>query len=65
MRLENIRELYDEDGNFAGEEGAIVDIATFRKDGVYSDGRRPDEVVFVSSIEEDLPRRGFYNECDR
>ena len=23
------------------------------------DGRRPDEVVFVSSIEEDLPRRDF------
>ena len=59
VRLENIRELCDEDGNFTGEAGTIIDIATFRKDGVYSDGRRPDEVVFVSSIEEDLPRRDF------
>ena len=35
-----------------------VQVATFRTDGVYSDGRRPDEVVF-SSPEEDAARRDF------
>ena len=35
-----------------------VEIATFRSDGVYSDGRRPDRVVF-SSPEEDARRRDF------
>lgn len=40
------------------EEGT-VDIATFRKEGAYSDHRRPDEVEFITSIEEDLKRRDF------
>jgi len=40
-----------EDGN--------IDIATFRIEGVYSDHRRPDEVEFITSIEEDLKRRDF------
>ncbi len=35
-----------------------VEVATFRSDGVYSDGRRPDEVVY-SSPEEDAQRRDF------
>jgi poly(A) polymerase len=34
------------------------EIATFRTDGNYSDGRRPDEVKF-STIEEDCKRRDF------
>lgn len=36
-----------------------VDIATFRSDGAYSDGRRPDSVTFQHSIHEDLARRDF------
>jgi tRNA nucleotidyltransferase (CCA-adding enzyme) len=36
-----------------------VDISTFRIEGPYSDHRRPDEVEFVTSIEEDLKRRDF------
>jgi len=36
-----------------------VEVTTFRSDGNYSDNRRPDQVVFVSSIEEDLSRRDF------
>ena len=36
-----------------------VEITTFRYDGKYSDGRHPDEVRFVGSIEEDLARRDF------
>lgn len=35
------------------------EITTFRKDGVYSDGRRPDEVSFSNNIYEDLSRRDF------
>jgi poly(A) polymerase len=36
----------------------VVQVATFRTDGGYSDGRRPDEVVF-SSAREDALRRDF------
>ena len=35
-----------------------VQVATFRSDGAYSDGRRPDAVVF-STAEEDAQRRDF------
>lgn len=34
-----------------------VDVAVARKDGGYSDGRRPDEVETATTIEEDLQRR--------
>lgn len=59
IRLEYIEELFNSEGEFQGEEGIVIDIATFRKDGAYSDGRRPDQVDFVNTIEEDLPRRDF------
>lgn len=36
-----------------------VEITTFRVDGTYSDLRRPDEVSFTRSIEEDVKRRDF------
>jgi poly(A) polymerase len=40
-------------------EGLLaVEVATFRSDGAYSDGRRPDSVVF-SSAKEDALRRDF------
>ncbi len=32
---------------------------TFRKDGEYSDGRRPDRVAYSKDIHEDLARRDF------
>lgn len=35
-----------------------IEVATFRKDGLYMDGRRPEDVVF-GSIEEDAGRRDF------
>jgi poly(A) polymerase len=41
-----------------GGEHLSVEVATFRSDGTYSDGRRPDAVVF-SSPEEDAARRDF------
>lgn len=42
---------------FSGGEKA--EVTTFRRDGIYSDGRRPESVSFVSGIEEDLKRRDF------
>lgn len=36
-----------------------VEIATFRSDGAYSDGRRPDAVRFTESPEQDVRRRDF------
>lgn len=35
-----------------------IEVATFRRDGSYSDGRRPDSVVFTSAVE-DAKRRDF------
>lgn len=36
-----------------------VEITSFRVDGTYRDGRRPDKVHFSTRIEEDLARRDF------
>lgn len=36
-----------------------VEVTTFRIDGTYSDNRHPDQVQFVSRVEEDLSRRDF------
>ncbi len=36
-----------------------VEVTTFRADGQYSDGRRPDSVSYSKTIEEDLSRRDF------
>lgn len=41
----------------AGKER--VEVTTFRSESTYSDGRRPDQVEFVSAIEDDLSRRDF------
>lgn len=37
---------------------SVVEVATFRTDGVYSDGRRPDSVQFATA-EKDAQRRDF------
>lgn len=36
-----------------------VEITTFRKEGAYSDHRRPDRVAFSKNLEDDLLRRDF------
>lgn len=41
------------------KEGVPYEITTFRVDGSYSDGRRPDSVRFTSDINDDLARRDF------
>lgn len=43
----------------ASRDGHALEVTTYRTDGAYSDGRRPDSVEFVSSIEDDLARRDF------
>jgi putative nucleotidyltransferase with HDIG domain len=37
----------------------VTEVATFRSDGAYSDGRRPESVRFSESAEEDVTRRDF------
>ena len=41
-----------------GDE-AVTEVATFRNDGTYSDGRHPDAVRFSDNPEEDVKRRDF------
>lgn len=40
-------------------DGLPVEVTTFRREGNYSDHRRPDRVEFTASLEEDLARRDF------
>lgn len=45
---------------YLGSDGTTpVEVTTFRVDGPYSDGRHPDSVRFVHSVQEDLARRDF------
>jgi poly(A) polymerase len=39
--------------------GYVTEVATFRSDGAYSDGRHPDAVRYTTSAEEDVQRRDF------
>jgi len=54
-----------DDPNLAEAEGSNPDryikteVATFRSDGAYSDGRHPDAVRYTLSAEEDVRRRDF------
>jgi putative nucleotidyltransferase with HDIG domain len=45
------------DGDEAGY--LTTEVATFRSDGAYSDGRHPDAVRYTTSSEEDVRRRDF------
>jgi len=40
-------------------EYVVTEVATFRSDGAYSDGRHPDAVRYTTSAEEDVQRRDF------
>src|SRR5512144_2182764 len=39
--------------------GEPVEVTTFRGEGAYVDGRRPESVTFLEDLEEDLARRDF------
>ena len=38
---------------------AVVEVTPYRIEGKYSDARRPDEITFADTLEEDLARRDF------
>ena len=42
-----------------GSQYVVTEVATFRSDGAYSDGRHPDAVRYTLSAEEDVRRRDF------
>ena len=42
-----------------GRDGQTVEVATFREDIGYSDGRHPDQVRYASKPEDDVARRDF------
>ena len=42
-----------------GNERFVTEVATFRSDAAYSDGRHPDAVRYTSRAEEDVLRRDF------
>jgi len=42
-----------------GEDGSKVEVTTFRSDGAYTDGRRPDAVAFGTDPATDARRRDF------
>jgi poly(A) polymerase len=46
-----------EDGD--GDDSTQVEVATFRSDIGYSDGRHPDRVVYATTPQEDVRRRDF------
>lgn len=41
------------------QDSVKVEVATFRRDVGYSDGRHPDQVVYTSTPQEDVARRDF------
>ncbi len=43
----------------AEDAGFVTEVATFRSDGAYSDGRHPDAVRYTKTAEEDVQRRDF------
>jgi tRNA nucleotidyltransferase (CCA-adding enzyme) len=43
----------------SGENRQALEVTTFRGEGAYSDGRRPDSVAFGVPLTEDLARRDF------
>ena len=52
------------EGGLGGEELPaehlkVIEVATFRSDGVYSDGRHPDKVRYSTDPREDVQRRDF------
>ena len=46
---------------YLGKEGSVdnIEITTYRIESTYSDKRRPDEIQFAKTLEEDLSRRDF------
>lgn len=64
LRLDKLKEVFPK-AVIVGKQFSVIkvahdiDIATYRIDGPYSDGRHPDTVMFVDDIIQDLSRRDF------
>ena len=64
---EEVKALFDRTVDTGIEHGTVMildhgqgyETTTFRTESTYTDFRRPDEVTFVRSLEEDLKRRDF------
>ena len=41
------------------DQSCVTEVATFRSDGIYSDGRHPDQVRYTKMAEQDVQRRDF------
>ena len=61
LRMEFIEERYDDEGKFAGEDGIIIDVGTYRKRavGVQADQAGAAPVQFSDQGEDDVARRAF------
>jgi len=57
--LENAAEEQQDQTPVEAAKHNAIEVATFRSDGLYSDGRHPDEVRFSKTAEEDVQRRDF------
>ena len=47
------------DGDDGSRDNYAIEVATYRSDGAYSDGRHPDQVQFSSEAQLDVQRRDF------
>ncbi len=61
---EAVAGAHDDDQPFSVEQlpkphAKVIEVATFRSDGLYTDGRHPDEVRFSRDPREDVQRRDF------
>ena len=61
-----VKELFEHTIDVGIDHGTVlvvlsepIEVTTFRSETTYSDHRRPDEVTFVHTLEEDLKRRDF------
>jgi poly(A) polymerase len=53
------KEALAENPNVPSEHPNYVEVATFRNDGTYTDGRHPDRVSYATDPREDVQRRDF------
>jgi poly(A) polymerase len=59
ISLESCRDVTSYVSPYVSSKGNVVEVATFRSDIGYSDGRHPDRVVFSKDPKEDVERRDF------
>ena len=51
--------LVAQDAGGEANRRLVTEVATFRSDGIYSDGRHPDVVLYTENADEDVQRRDF------